>query len=69
MMGDQWLKRVTKHAKDAGKTTVVEEQIGLSSVWGVGGATNAVKKRATVPIGVPQLGNLAFKASVLENSD
>eukprot|EP00975_Prorocentrum_lima_P006325 1363714-Prorocentrum_lima.AAC.1 len=62
-MGDQWLERVTKHATEAGKTTTMEDQPGLNSVCGVGGYTNAVKKRATVPLGVSELGNLAFKGS------
>eukprot|EP00975_Prorocentrum_lima_P027938 5874373-Prorocentrum_lima.AAC.1 len=48
---------------------IVEEQPGLSSVCGVGGSTNAVRKRATVPIGVPELGNISSKGSVLENSE
>eukprot|EP00975_Prorocentrum_lima_P053483 11220084-Prorocentrum_lima.AAC.1 len=34
-------------ATEAGKTTIIEEQPGLNSVCGVGGSTNAVKKRAT----------------------
>eukprot|EP00975_Prorocentrum_lima_P063000 12888833-Prorocentrum_lima.AAC.1 len=69
-MGDQWLKRVTKHAKGAGKqNTLVEEQPGLNSVCGVGGSTNAVKKKATVPRGVPELGNISIRGSVLQNSE
>eukprot|EP00975_Prorocentrum_lima_P034870 7326970-Prorocentrum_lima.AAC.1 len=69
MGDDEWLKRVTKHATDAGKTTLVEDQPGLNSVCGVGGSTNSVKTRATVPIGVSELGNLVYKGSVLENSE
>eukprot|EP00975_Prorocentrum_lima_P067327 12914168-Prorocentrum_lima.AAC.1 len=34
LMGDQWLKRVTKYATDAGKTTFVEDQPGRNSVCG-----------------------------------
>eukprot|EP00975_Prorocentrum_lima_P035413 7436430-Prorocentrum_lima.AAC.1 len=68
-MGDRWLNRVKKHAAEAGKKTIVEEQPGLNSVCGVGGSSNAVKTRVTVPIGVSELGNLLFKGSVLVNSD
>eukprot|EP00975_Prorocentrum_lima_P061362 12863255-Prorocentrum_lima.AAC.1 len=68
-MGDQWLKRVTKHATYAGETTIVEDQPGLNSVCGVGGSTNAVKARATVPIAVSELGNLSYRGSVLDNSE
>eukprot|EP00975_Prorocentrum_lima_P026971 5672356-Prorocentrum_lima.AAC.1 len=60
-MGDQWLKRVTKHAANVGKKTRIEDQPGHNSVCGVGGASNAVRSKATVPIGVP--GNLMYKGS------
>eukprot|EP00975_Prorocentrum_lima_P058000 12167119-Prorocentrum_lima.AAC.1 len=57
-MGDQWLKRVTKHAE--GKKTPIEYQPGNNSVCGVGGVSKAVRSKATVPIGVPEVGNLKY---------
>eukprot|EP00975_Prorocentrum_lima_P040275 8458277-Prorocentrum_lima.AAC.1 len=68
-MGDHWLQRIKAHADKAGKKTVVKEQAGLNSVGGVGGSSNAVRTKATVPIGIAELGNLSFEGSVLDNSD
>eukprot|EP00975_Prorocentrum_lima_P043468 9126222-Prorocentrum_lima.AAC.1 len=69
LMGDHWLKSVTKYATNAGHKTFVEDQPGLNSVSGVGGSSNAVRTKATLPIGVSELGNLLFRGSVLDNSD
>eukprot|EP00975_Prorocentrum_lima_P053135 11143393-Prorocentrum_lima.AAC.1 len=68
-MGDHWLKRVKPHAEKAGKKTVAKEQSGLNSVYGVGGSSNTVRTKATVPVGVAELGNLSFEGSVLDNRD
>eukprot|EP00975_Prorocentrum_lima_P064585 12898366-Prorocentrum_lima.AAC.1 len=35
---------------------------------GVGGSSNAVRTKATVRIGIAELGNLSFEGSVLDNS-
>ncbi len=69
IMGDRWLKRVTSHAEHAGKKTKVETQSGLGSVCGVGGSSNAVRSKATVPVGVKELGNTSYTGSVLDDSD
>eukprot|EP00975_Prorocentrum_lima_P054311 11391072-Prorocentrum_lima.AAC.1 len=62
-MGDHWLQRVKAYADEAGKKTVVKEQAGLNSVCGIGGSSNAVRAKATVPIGIAELGNLSFEGS------
>eukprot|EP00975_Prorocentrum_lima_P032546 6835296-Prorocentrum_lima.AAC.1 len=65
-MGDRWLRRVSKQALRAGHKVSIDEHQGLGSVCGVGG-TNVIKRKATVPIGVAELGSLKYSGSMLEN--
>eukprot|EP00975_Prorocentrum_lima_P066248 12908047-Prorocentrum_lima.AAC.1 len=44
-MGDRWLKRVTKHAAQAGNKTLVEDQPGLNSAVLVAHQTQSSQKQ------------------------
>eukprot|EP00975_Prorocentrum_lima_P016189 3435670-Prorocentrum_lima.AAC.1 len=62
-MGDHWLTRMRVHAEQAGKETVLKPQPGNNIVCGVGGAANAVRTKAGVPIGIEGMGDLSFEGS------
>eukprot|EP00975_Prorocentrum_lima_P064365 12897148-Prorocentrum_lima.AAC.1 len=68
MTGDGWVGRVSKQALRVGQKVSIEKHQGLGSVCGVGG-TNIIKHKATVPFGVPELGNATYSGSLLENSE
>eukprot|EP00975_Prorocentrum_lima_P054748 11477011-Prorocentrum_lima.AAC.1 len=64
-MGNGCVRRVSEQALRAGHKVSIDKHQGLGSVCGVGG-TNVIKHRATVAIGVAELGNMNYSGSMLE---
>eukprot|EP00975_Prorocentrum_lima_P005980 1292396-Prorocentrum_lima.AAC.1 len=68
-MGDHWLNRVKKHAAEAGKQTIVDEQPRLNSVCGVGGFRMQSGQEPQYQLESQNWGTSRSWGSVLDNSD